>query len=220
MPVEPVVFHEPIDSRRYGASALDEALAAGMRDRLGRFVGMAVLTQADEAFFDALVHFLATAFDADLVFVGAVDSPFEPRHVRTLAAFEGGERMPDFEYDLAGTPCADVLTSPSACLYSSQAADLFPGDAILVDMGVQGYCGIPMLSRDNRLIGILAVLTRHAIDDPEVLMAILRVYGSRASLELEHLLAMERGADDPGYERLRTERDQELNDALMHLRTL
>lgn len=209
----------PVDNTKYGAAALDAVLASGVRDRLGRFVGMAVLAQSEGAFFDALVHFLSSAFDADVVLIAATTPPGDgARSARTIAAFENGSRVENFEYELPGTPCENVVSRPTVCLYTDGVAEAFPSDAMLVEMGIQGYCGIPLLSDDGCMIGLLAVLTRHPITDGDVLMGVLRVYGSRASLELQHLLALESRGADPDFERLRTERDRELAAALEHLR--
>jgi hypothetical protein len=177
-------YRYPVAPGSYGVEALDKALARGLGDRLGRVVGMTVYAVQDEAFFQGVVRFLATAFDAHLVFLGVVQ-PQDRGSVRTIVAFRDGLPVPDFEYSLASTPCETVIRPQNLCIYPKNVISRFPDDPDLVEFEAEGYCGVPLYDSQGELQGIMVALTRTPIEDPEVFATLMLIYAARASLELE-----------------------------------
>jgi formate hydrogenlyase transcriptional activator len=70
--------------------------------------------------------------------------------VRTLAALKDGVAQPNYEYDLAGTPCAAVLQGDVVHV-GNGLAERFP----LTRQGYQGYYGAPLLATDGSVVGHL-----------------------------------------------------------------
>jgi hypothetical protein len=108
--------------------------------------------QTGEAFFRSLVRHLAAALDADFVLVGVLQ-PGEER-IKTLAAYGSGADAAAFEYDLAGTPCANVVEK-RLCSYPSGIQRMFPKDLMLAEMGAEGYVGSPMIDSGGRCLGLV-----------------------------------------------------------------
>src|SRR5262245_29220412 len=105
-----------------------------------RSIAEGTATETGEAFFQSLVRHLATAIDAHYAlvaeFLGGV-------RVRTLAYWAKGRIEPNVEWDLPGTPCEDVVRG-SLCHHPSGIKDKFPLDRPLVEMGIEGYLGVPL----------------------------------------------------------------------------
>ena len=141
------------------------------------------------SFFDLISLELAHACDADFAFVGALLP--ESRRVRTIGLCGDGKILPGFEYALEGTPC-DGVVGKDVCSYPTGITKLFPQDLRLQEMGIDGYCGVPLFDTSRRALGILVVLTRKPIKDPTRAEALLRVAGARASAELERSRAESR----------------------------
>ncbi len=156
--------------------------AAGLLEHLVFETAKGVSGQTGEAFFRLLVRHLATALEADFVFVGVLQPGGE--RIRTLAAYGDGADAPEFEYDLAGTPCANVIEK-RLCSYASGIQGMFPKDLLLAQMGAEGYVGSPMIDKGGRCLGLVCALTRRPLQQPKLAEALLQIFAMRASSELE-----------------------------------
>jgi PAS domain S-box-containing protein len=133
-------------------------------------------------FFDRLVEQLALATHASAAFVAERD-PKRDDAVQTLAVWMDGAIRPNFEYELRGTPCEQVFDrTPSEYPVGVQAA--FPDDRMLVDMGVEGYVGCPLLDERGQNVGIVVVLSNTGFGDSGFARAVLEIFASRAAGEL------------------------------------
>jgi PAS domain S-box-containing protein len=134
-------------------------------------------------FFRSLMQHLAKTLAVDYAFVGAV-SPEDGTRVRTVAVCADGQMAPNFEYDLRDTPCKQV-TSGSLCVYPDRIQSHFPHDRLLAEMGIEGYVGTPLINSQERVIGLMVVLSRRLLDHPDLCVATLRIFATRAAAELE-----------------------------------
>lgn len=114
--------------------------------------------------------------------------PSDPSRARTVAAWTDGELQPNFEYDLAGTPCANVL-GDCACYYPNSVAQLFPEDTLLSEMGADSYLGVPLRASDGRTLGLLAILHDAPISELLQPEETLMLFAARAASELERAAA-------------------------------
>lgn len=114
--------------------------------------------------------------------------PSDPSRARTVAAWTDGELQPNFEYDLAGTPCANVL-GDRACYYPNSVAQLFPEDTLLSEMGADSYLGVPLRASDGRTLGLLAILHDAPISELLQPEETLMLFAARAASELERAAA-------------------------------
>lgn len=145
----------------------------------------AVSSVVGEQFFRHLTKFLADYLSASCTLVGELIDADGPA-VQTLALCLDGQLATNVTYPLAGTPCEHVLQE-SARAYPSGIQQCFPDDEMLGELGVEGYVGAPLIDSNGRKLGLLAVLTRDPIEDPETLTCIVRLLAARAASELERL---------------------------------
>ncbi|MEB3338132.1 MAG: GAF domain-containing protein, partial [Leptolyngbyaceae bacterium] len=148
-----------------------------------RYIAKGVASGTGEAFFHSLVHYLAAILEVDIAMVGTLDTP-DATYAKTVALYVDGELQPNLEYDLADTPCSQVLSS-QLCHYPDRVQELFPNDTSLQKAGIQSYIGIPLLDGNGQRIGLIAALARRPIPPSEVIDEILRIFAARAAAELE-----------------------------------
>jgi PAS domain S-box-containing protein len=146
-------------------------------------VAQGISAATGQAFFRVLVESLARALDVDHVFVGELVSAQRER-VQTLAVCVGGRQADNFLYDLAGTPCENVVDS-AVCVYPADVRRAFRGDAILEKWGIESYGGISLFDSRRRCLGILAVMSSEPMAKPERVETALRLFAPRAAAELE-----------------------------------
>lgn len=114
----------------------------------------------------------------------------EKTRVRTLAFWTGENFREEFEYELAGTPCKEVLLGLN-CYYPSGVEENFPNARNLVNLEVQSYLGIPLVDSAGNILGHLAVMDNIPIGNDPDKDLILRIFAARAGAELERKLAEE-----------------------------
>jgi hypothetical protein len=137
-----------------------------------------------EEYLHRLVESLAASLGVDFAFVGRLD--VAARRVTTLAGFGHGRHLDSVTYDLAGTPCEQVIAGEHRH-YPDDLQALFPQDRPLVEMGVQAYVGVPLADSGGAVIGLLSLLHgEHLAHDAEA-ESILRIYATRAAAEIERM---------------------------------
>lgn len=146
--------------------------------------GTASVTGSD--FFHSLVHHLASALQVRYAFIAECRDG--GKRARSHSFWNGDGYGENFEYDVAGTPCMDVLKG-QICLHPAKLQALFPDDKDLVDMGAQSYLGIPLLSASGEVIGHLAIVDDKPMDESSVGLSVVKVFAGRAGAELERLKA-------------------------------
>ena len=142
-----------------------------------------------EAFFRSLMQYLAKALAADYAFVGEMSLEYS-NMIRTVAVCADGQIAPNFAYDLRGTPCQNV-TSGTLCVYPDRIQSRFPHDRSLAEMGIEGYVGTPLVDSQERVIGLMVMLSRRPLEHPGLCVATLRIFANRAAAELERKQAEE-----------------------------
>lgn len=136
-------------------------------------------------FIDEAVAVLAEALGVRWVMLCEVDDEAQGQ-ARTVAFMADGKRNPNFSYDLAGTPCGQVVRD-EVCYYPSGIQSLFPDDALLREMGAESYIGAPLHASDGTLLGLLAVLHDAPIGESMQPALTLELFAGRAGAELERL---------------------------------
>jgi formate hydrogenlyase transcriptional activator len=142
-------------------------------------VGTASATGND--FFPSLVRHLATALRARYAFITDCD---DQKRAKALAFWNGDQFGEKFEFDIADTPCMKVLTGET-CHYKEGLQSLFPLDTGLADWGAESYLGVPMLDREGRVIGHIAILDDKPMDRDARAIDLVKVFAARAAAELK-----------------------------------
>jgi transcriptional regulator with GAF, ATPase, and Fis domain len=149
--------------------------------------GTASVTGAE--FFRALVRHLALATEVRYALVSECANRTRTR-LRTLAFWAGDGFAANTEYDVAPTPCSQVMEG-QACHYGADLQLLFPGDADLVALEAESYVGFPLADSAGAVIGHLAVMDVKPMVDASGVMSVLKIFAARAAAELQRQHAEE-----------------------------
>jgi PAS domain S-box-containing protein len=142
------------------------------------------------AFFRSLVQHLATILNVDYAFV-AVSLNDPPTRARTLALFAHHDFQDNFDYNLGGTPCAELFQSNDVCFYSDQLQTRFPQDHYLQAEQIESYAGVPLTNSQGQILGYLAIMDTQPMVQQDLPLLILQLFATRAGAELERLQAEE-----------------------------
>lgn len=140
-------------------------------------------TKSGKDFFEALAEYLAKTLNMDHV---CIDRLIEMEHVaQTVAIYFDGQFEDNVRYTLEDTPCGKVV-GQMICYYPSKVRHLFPKDKVLQDMVAESYAGITLWGSNGIPVGLIAVIGRKPLVDPQMTETILKQVSIRAASELEH----------------------------------
>jgi len=142
-----------------------------------------------EAFFQSLVRHLASTIGVSYAFVAEFAGV--TTRVRTLAYWGKGVPLANIEFDLAGTPCEDVVRV-GLCHHPQGVQAKFPGDSELIDLGIESYLGVPLLDGAGSVLGHLAVFDERPMPPEPRRLFVFRIFATRAAVELERLRVEQR----------------------------
>ncbi|HXJ34824.1 MAG TPA: sigma 54-interacting transcriptional regulator [Candidatus Eisenbacteria bacterium] len=159
---------------------LDESVAL-------RSIVEGTATHTGDRFFQTLVESLARVLGTH----GAWVTEYLPdvRRLRALAFWLGGEWIQDFEHAIDGTPCEDVVSGRRLVHIPDNVLALYPNDEPGFAAGAVSYLGVPLLDVDGSVLGHLAVLDRRPMPAEPRAEALIRIFASRATTELQRLRA-------------------------------
>jgi PAS domain S-box-containing protein len=150
------------------------------------FLAQTAADSAGEDFFRLLARYLASSLEMDFICIDVLEE--ENLSARTLAMFVDGVFDDNVSYTLADTPCGEVVAK-SVCCYRDGVRHHFLKDQVLQDMLAESYVGTILWSSDGCPIGLIAVIGRKPLADPELAQKILSVVGMRAAAELERTIS-------------------------------
>ncbi|MDY7574969.1 EAL domain-containing protein [Actimicrobium sp. CCI2.3] len=136
-----------------------------------------------ELFFEQLTRNMIDAVDAQAGFIARVDGDHK-QSTRTVAAITGTEVHPNFVCTLHATLCADLLER-GECVMSDVLGAHFPGPSTFLGEAMRSVVGLRLDSADGRPIGMLFVLFSDRLERTNHIRSTLRIFGARASAELE-----------------------------------
>jgi formate hydrogenlyase transcriptional activator len=151
---------------------------------LFRTLAEATASTTGTEFFASLVRNVAEALRVRYAFV--TECVNENRSVRMLAFWQNRSFGDNLQYDLAGTPCEDVIGGNVRC-HPSNLTELFPEDKGLIDWEAESFLGIPLRSHSGEVIGHLAILDDRPMEEKSLEVSVLRLFADRAGAELERL---------------------------------
>ncbi len=146
--------------------------------------GTSSTTGAD--FLRSLVRHLSAALDMEYAFVSEVVGEGVSR-VRLLAFWAGDGYAETFEYDLAGTPCEDVV-GKEICFHPAGTWRRFPGDPWVRENAIESYIALPLFDRADRPLGHMGVMSADPMEEDSSAISILKIFAARAAAEIEREL--------------------------------
>ena len=146
-------------------------------------IGHPVRSATGDAYLRELVVRLSNVLGLRYAFIGELPAD-ECGRVQSVAVAENGALVDNIDYDLAGTPCENVIGG-STCCYPSGVQRLFPRDEMLVQMGAEGYIATALTAPSGNVTGILALLDDAPIVDVETTKTVIELFAVRAGAELD-----------------------------------
>jgi len=140
--------------------------------------GTAHVTGQD--FFPSLVRHIAAVLQVDY----AIVSELQETELHTLAWWAKGAPQPADHFIVVGTPCERSINS-GIYYCEANAQWYFPMDADLTSVKMECYLGVTLQNARGVPIGILCVLHRHPLPNPDHARKLLQVFAARAAAELE-----------------------------------
>lgn len=152
-------------------------------------------------FFDALVTSLARVLNTHSAWV--TEYLEGTRQLRALAYWADGTLTRDFLIDIAGTPCEAVVSQSEIVHFPDHVIRLYPENPDLKAINASSYLGAPLLDREGRVIGNLAVMDTRPMPEEPRARTIFQIFAARASAELQRLRAeSERREAEEKYRRI------------------
>jgi PAS domain S-box-containing protein len=133
--------------------------------------------------FTALVGYCANALGVDYAFI-SLPCEDNPERMHTIALHAQGCIVDNIEYDLAGTACAHVVGQQFR-FYPRDIRRLFPGDNVLLRLGVESYAAFPLTDSQGRALGLIGVMHSQPLADGRLAESMLKIFAARAVAELE-----------------------------------
>jgi len=168
-----------ISKRKKAEEALQE------RENILRTIVSETSNKSDQEYFNALTIILSETLGADYVLVG-VPTDSTNKKIRTISICDKDKILDNFEYELKGTPCNNVVGN-KLCVYKKNVAERFPEDDLLKQMKIEAYAGVPLFSSNKKVIGILVCLFQYTVINTNFIETIMQIFANRTSLELERL---------------------------------
>jgi diguanylate cyclase (GGDEF)-like protein len=137
----------------------------------------------EDSFFNQCLISLSDLFGASFAFIG-IFGDLEETRIRTYAVLAGDDFIDNFEYELYGTPCQDVLDLKEE-LIGKNATKKYPDDELLIKMGIDSYFGAPLISPNGKMIGLVSVMDKKPLDPDINIRPILKIFANRIALEMQ-----------------------------------
>src|SRR6185436_12362707 len=183
------VEHRTAELGRANALLQDEIAERKRAELALRLILEGTAAVTGGSFFRSLVRHLASALNVTTAAV--VQGLGRPaRRAKMIAFWNGADFGAPVEYDLADTPCEDVVAG-QVCCYTHDLQRLFPQMKMLADLGVESYLGVPMVDSSGAVVGHVCVMDRKPISDEELKLSVLKIFAARAGVELERQQAEE-----------------------------
>ena len=176
-------INSPLQQAQQRISELEKQLAKQQQqERLRHRIMTGPATLSGQDYFDRMALELAEILSADFTLIGEIaDNKFS--RIKTLALCADQQLQKNIEYNLAGTPCAEVLDQ-RICCHPAQVTAKFPADQLLVDLGIEGYVGVPLYDATHQPIGIIAALFRQPVAEPRLAETTLQLFANLTAAEI------------------------------------
>ncbi|MDP1771124.1 MAG: PAS domain S-box protein [Methylobacter sp.] len=181
-PVEIIANYFEFDGKGYNLALMRNIADRKRVDDTLKFIAQRGWAEGGESFLTALARYLGEMLEVDYVIVDKLAD--DPANAETVAIYAKGEVLPNMQYSLRGTPCANVMGG-GLCCYPADVQQQFPEDSLLADMLVESYTGIPLWDSRGKVIGLIAVMDGKPMGDEVTVTSMLQLVATRAAAELE-----------------------------------
>jgi PAS domain S-box-containing protein len=121
-------------------------------------------------------------------FVGEIDH--ERFVLNTTAYFSFGERVENQAFEIAGTPCEQVITKYYFSVGDGVQSE-FPQSELLGDLEARSYIGVSLFDSSAKVVGLLSLIHTEEFEHTNLVRSLLTTLAARAGVELERLKFVE-----------------------------
>jgi PAS domain S-box-containing protein len=137
--------------------------------------------ETGEPFFRSLVQHLSTVLHANLVVAAEI---YTPGWVDTVAISFNGQIVPNTQYALEGTPCAQTLQTYGESFFTNDMGGRWQQEGQPIGEGYQAYLGVALRDADGSPIGILKAMWTDQLTLTPDTEALMTIFSSRCNAEL------------------------------------
>lgn len=181
-PVEIIANYFEFDGKGYNLAMVRDITKRKRVEDMLKFIAQRGWAEGGESFLTALARYLGQMLEVDYVIVDKLAD--DVASAETVAVYAKGEVVPNMQYSLKGTPCANVMGG-GLCCHPADVRQQFPEDSLLADMQVESYAGLPLWDSKGKVIGLIAVMDGKPIADVATVTSMLQLVATRAAAELE-----------------------------------
>ncbi len=170
---------------RAGVEMYRQVIEASLKDREStlRAIAEGAAREVGDEFFRSLVKSLATALKVEYAYISELKP--DGSKFQSKAAWGKGQVLSPFDVPARG-PCETVLKR-NCVHHPSRLRELYPHVQLIQDIGVESYCGVPIVSLSGKVLGHLAVMDSNPMPDENLVSWVLEIFASRAAGEIERL---------------------------------
>ena len=152
-------------------------------------IDQAPVPKMGQVWLESFCKNLIQILDVDIAIIGTFNDDLT--RVTSFCSVVGHKRIPNFEYDLTGTPCEHTLNQ-DGYYCANHVQEKYPDDADLVEMRAVGYVGASLFDTDRKPLGLISLLSRNPLKDANTYLGILKLASSRVAAELLQTLQQEK----------------------------
>lgn len=141
--------------------------------------------QTGEEFFKSLVVYLTKTLGANIAFIAQLEQD-NPNYMVTIANCIDGQIADNVKYPIENNPCQNVLNNEIA-VYTNNLGDLYKNSIVFNKLNMQSYAGTLLKSTQNKILGIMGVMSKTPIKSVDFTKSILSIFAIRAAAELERI---------------------------------
>ena len=170
---------------RAGVEMYRQVIEASLKDREStlRAIAEGAAREVGDEFFRSLVKSLATALKVEYAYISELKP--DGSKFQSKAAWGKGQVLSPFDVPARG-PCETVLKR-NCVHHPSRLRELYPHVQLIQDIGVESYCGVPIVSLSGKVLGHLAVMDSNPMPDENLVSWVLEIFAARAAGEIERL---------------------------------
>jgi len=140
-------------------------------------------------FFHDICLSLSKTINADFVFIATLCESHTS--ATTIALASKSEIVDNISYALVGTPCEQVMNS-SVCTHRCDIQQRYPNDDLLLDMGIEGYVGVPLKNVEGETVAILVSLFQEPIYNTNEIETLFLLFSGLIEKELHKKIYSEK----------------------------
>ena len=121
--------------------------------------------------------------NAEFVFMGKLESGSKEL-ISTEYIYNKGSLIANFDFSINGS-VSEAVVKEGVQSITENIQQVFPKDRLLADMDIESYIGVPLLNKEQEVIGVLSALFLSPLKNEQLDKSIIQFFAQRISVELE-----------------------------------